>query len=92
MKSNLKYRNLLNFLGIKPGDVVGLYGHRSPAVIVAIMGILTAGAAYSMMDPGYPTTRITSCMGIAKPKAWVQIPQPPDDLQVQYSSSVMSNI
>lgn len=47
------------------------------------MGILTAGAAYCMMDPAYPTSRIAACMSIAQPAAWLTIglaPPMPDDL------------
>lgn len=32
--------------GIKTGDVVNIYGHRSPPVVWAIMGVLKAGGAY----------------------------------------------
>eukprot|EP00466_Bigelowiella_natans_P015677 jgi/Bigna1/34159/e_gw1.4.18.1 len=59
--------------GIQKGDVVGLYGHRSPAVVWAIMGILKAGAAYTMMDPKYPRERIELCLGIAGIKAFIHL-------------------
>ena len=36
--------------------MVGLYGFRSPSVVWAIMGILKAGAAYSMMVRSFPDT------------------------------------
>lgn len=45
----IRLANRLRNNGVTPGDVVGLYGHRSPAVVVAIMGILISGAAYCMM-------------------------------------------
>ena len=57
--------------GIGPGDVVGLYGHRSPPVVWAIMGILKAGAAYTMMDPKYPVDRIQTCLRIANVKGFI---------------------
>uniref|UniRef100_A0A6B2KWQ6 Carrier domain-containing protein n=1 Tax=Arcella intermedia TaxID=1963864 RepID=A0A6B2KWQ6_9EUKA len=84
-KSN-QLANLLILKGIKPGDVIGLYGHRSPAVVVSIMGILIAGAAYCIMDPAYPTERIKQCMDIANPKAWVQILDTPTDLKEYLNS------
>ncbi|GAB5360383.1 hypothetical protein AAMO2058_000623000 [Amorphochlora amoebiformis] len=59
--------------GVKKGDVIGLYGHRSPTVVWAIMGILKAGASYSMMDPKYPTERIELCLGIAGIKGFLHI-------------------
>jgi len=58
---------------IKKGDVIGLYGHRSPAVVWAIMGILKAGAAYTMMDPKYPTSRVKLCLRIAGIKAFIHL-------------------
>lgn len=65
--------NALIEAGIRPGDVIGLFGHRSPAVVWAIMGVLKAGAAYTMMDPKYPVDRIETCLTIANIKGWIQI-------------------
>ncbi|MGU3499872.1 non-ribosomal peptide synthetase [Mycobacterium sp. C31M] len=48
----------LRALGIGAGDVVGLRLHRGPDVVIAILAILKAGAAYLPMDPLYPTDRI----------------------------------
>jgi L-aminoadipate-semialdehyde dehydrogenase len=59
--------------GIKSEDCVGIYGHRSPAVVVAILGILKAGASYCMMDPKYPADRINICLDIANIKGWIEI-------------------
>eukprot|EP00004_Rigifila_ramosa_P024509 TRINITY_DN7128_c0_g1_i1.p1 TRINITY_DN7128_c0_g1~~TRINITY_DN7128_c0_g1_i1.p1 ORF type:complete len:1995 (+),score=422.61 TRINITY_DN7128_c0_g1_i1:669-5987(+) len=74
--------NRLVAAGIKPEDIIGLYGHRSPAVVWAIMGILKAGAGYTMMDPAYPFTRIQACVEIANIKGWIEIgaavPPPPE--------------
>eukprot|EP01063_Lacrimia_lanifica_P008590 TRINITY_DN1566_c0_g3_i1.p1 TRINITY_DN1566_c0_g3~~TRINITY_DN1566_c0_g3_i1.p1 ORF type:complete len:1648 (+),score=694.23 TRINITY_DN1566_c0_g3_i1:250-4944(+) len=58
--------------GVGKGDVIGIYGHRSPSVVVAILGIYKAGAAYSMMDPCYPGERVVTCMGIAGVTGWVR--------------------
>jgi L-aminoadipate-semialdehyde dehydrogenase len=69
--------------GIKSEDCVGIYGHRSPAVVVAIMGILKAGASYCMMDPKYPADRINICLDIANIKGFVEIGaagKPPADV------------
>lgn len=51
----------------------GLFGHRSPAVVVAIIGVYKAGGAYSMMDPAYPAERVRICMEIADPWGWIRI-------------------
>src|SRR5262249_12972336 len=37
---------------------VGIYLERSPATLVALLGVLKAGAAYVPLDPAYPKDRI----------------------------------
>jgi amino acid adenylation domain-containing protein len=48
----------LQQLGIEPGTVVGLCVKRSVTAVVAILGILKAGAAYLPLDPSYPVERL----------------------------------
>ncbi|MCP5105000.1 MAG: amino acid adenylation domain-containing protein [bacterium] len=43
--------------GVKPGSIVSLSAERSMEIIVAIMGMLKAGAAYLPIDPEYPEKR-----------------------------------
>ncbi|HEX3531511.1 MAG TPA: non-ribosomal peptide synthase/polyketide synthase, partial [Thermoanaerobaculia bacterium] len=45
--------------GIGTGDLVGLCSERSGAVLVSMLGILKAGAAYLPLDPGYPPERLS---------------------------------
>ena len=44
--------------GVKTGDRVGLAIGRSTAMIVAMVGILKAGASYVPLDPDYPMERL----------------------------------
>ncbi|MGC4059423.1 MAG: amino acid adenylation domain-containing protein [Aquabacterium sp.] len=44
--------------GVKPGDVVAVGLPRSPQRIVAILGVLRAGAAYLPVDLSYPVERL----------------------------------
>ena len=44
--------------GVKPGDVVGLLLDRTPDLIVALLAIQKAGAAYLPLDPDYPADRV----------------------------------
>jgi amino acid adenylation domain-containing protein len=44
--------------GVQPGQLVGLYLHRSPDLLPAMLGILKAGAAYVPMDPAFPADRL----------------------------------
>jgi amino acid adenylation domain-containing protein len=49
---------LLQQSGVKRGDRVGIYLEKSPVYLVAIFGILKAGAVYVPLDPGAPKQRI----------------------------------
>ena len=51
--------------GIKTGAVVGLFLNRSIRLIVSILGVLKAGAAYLPLDPDYPTQRTAFILGDA---------------------------
>jgi amino acid adenylation domain-containing protein len=59
--------------GIKPQDTVAIYGHRSASLIWAIMATLKARAAFVMLDPSYPPSRLIDCMRAANPQGWLQI-------------------
>lgn len=49
---------LLHARGVRRGDLVGLGTARSVEAVVAMVGILKAGAAYLPIDPTYPDERI----------------------------------
>jgi natural product biosynthesis luciferase-like monooxygenase protein len=44
--------------GVRPGDVVGLCLGRTPDMVIAMLAVLKAGAAYLPLDPDYPRERI----------------------------------
>ena len=44
-------------LGVRPGDRVGIYLHKSVDAIASIFGILKSGAAYVPVDPNAPPAR-----------------------------------
>lgn len=48
--------------GVSRGDLVGLSLDRSPELVVGMLGILKAGAAYLPLDPGYPAARLEFCI------------------------------
>jgi len=47
----------LHSLGIAPDTLIGLYVERSPLMLIGLLGILKAGAAYIPIDPSYPPER-----------------------------------
>jgi amino acid adenylation domain-containing protein/FkbM family methyltransferase len=49
----------LRALGVGPEVIVGLFFERSIEMVIALLGILKAGAAYLPIDPEYPLERIS---------------------------------
>lgn len=49
---------MLQARGVRPGDTVVVLMRRSSALLVALLGVLKAGAAYVPLDPGYPPERV----------------------------------
>ena len=63
---------LANYLiaqGIKSKDIVAIYAQRSAALVIALLGTLKAGAAFVILDPAYPASRVISYLRIARPRA-----------------------
>ena len=44
--------------GAQPDQMIGIYVERSIEMLIGLLGILKAGAAYVPMDPSYPSERI----------------------------------
>ena len=71
----------LQGVGIGPEDLVGVALDRSLELIVGLVGVLKAGAAYLPLDPAYPVERLAYLTADARPrvlltqsavlKAWV---------------------
>jgi amino acid adenylation domain-containing protein len=59
--------------GVRPGDVVAVYAHRSAALVRALLGAWKAGAAFAVLDPAYPAARLAAQAGAARPTALLRI-------------------
>ncbi|MFD9691770.1 glutaminyl-peptide cyclotransferase [Kitasatospora sp. NPDC059088] len=57
--------------GVAPGDLVGLMLPRSTELVVALIGILKAGAGYLPIDPTTPALRRAAIIRDARPAALV---------------------
>ncbi|MGW3973834.1 non-ribosomal peptide synthetase [Streptomyces ardesiacus] len=53
--------------GAGPDRVVGLHAGRTADLVVGVLGILKAGAAYLPLDPGQPSERLTAMVSDAAP-------------------------
>ncbi|ACU60866.1 non-ribosomal peptide synthetase [Chitinophaga pinensis] len=54
--------------GVESGDLVGLMVERSEKLIICLLGILKAGAAYVPVDPAYPAARISYMLEDSTPR------------------------
>ncbi len=54
--------NFLRSKGVSKGSFVGILDNRNPQMIIGILSILKAGAAYAPIDPTYPSGRISYMM------------------------------
>jgi amino acid adenylation domain-containing protein len=55
--------------GVQRGDRVGVCLERTSDLVVALLGVHRAGAAYVPLDPAYPTDRIAHVLGDAAVRA-----------------------
>jgi len=61
----------LRAVGVGNGDLVAIHLHRSAEHVLAILGVLKAGAAYVPLDPSYPQARLAAMLADAGPRAVV---------------------
>jgi len=52
--------------GVGPGDIVPVLLDRGADLVVAVLGVLRAGAAYTILDPHFPAERVAAIVGAAR--------------------------
>jgi amino acid adenylation domain-containing protein/non-ribosomal peptide synthase protein (TIGR01720 family) len=68
---NSKANRLAHYLrskGVGPESVVGLFIERSPELVISLLAIMKAGAAYLPLDPAYPQARLDFMLNDARPR------------------------
>jgi amino acid adenylation domain-containing protein/non-ribosomal peptide synthase protein (TIGR01720 family) len=65
--------NCLVAHGIQPRDIVAIYAHRSAPLVLSLLGLMKAGAAFLILDPAYPAARLLDYLEIAEPKALLHL-------------------
>ncbi len=59
--------------GIAAGDLVAIYGGRTAGLPAAMLGVWKAGAAFLILDPAYPVSRLTDYIRRSRPKAIIAV-------------------
>jgi L-aminoadipate-semialdehyde dehydrogenase len=70
--SNILAHHLIQS-GVQRGEVVMIYAYRGVDLVVAVMGVLKAGATFSVIDPLYPPDRQVIYLTVAQPKALINL-------------------
>ncbi|MEV4234561.1 non-ribosomal peptide synthase/polyketide synthase [Nocardia sp. NPDC050408] len=65
-RSNRLARHLID-LGVGPETLIALNIRRSPELVIAMYGVLAAGAAYVPLDPDHPAERTAHILATARP-------------------------
>ncbi|MCF2829950.1 amino acid adenylation domain-containing protein [Pseudoalteromonas sp. DL2-H6] len=68
---NTKANQLAHYLvaaGVKPDSLVGLHLPRSIDALIALWGIIKAGAGYLPLDPSQPAARLQDILSVASPE------------------------
>ncbi|WP_410586704.1 amino acid adenylation domain-containing protein [Amycolatopsis sp. lyj-23] len=76
----------LRACGTGPEDRVGVCLDRSPELVVALLGVLIAGAAYLPLDPEHPAGRLASLLADGDVAVLVTDRPPPSDIEVVHPS------
>ncbi|HEX7306747.1 amino acid adenylation domain-containing protein [Lentzea sp.] len=61
--------------GLGPGDRIGLCLHRGADLVVAVLAVLTTGAAFVPLDPDFPAKRLGHICADARPACIVAGPR-----------------
>jgi amino acid adenylation domain-containing protein len=56
---------LLRSRGVEPGQVVALIADRNPILVIAMIAVLRAGAAFAIVNEAYPDARVEKCLRVS---------------------------
>ena len=59
--------------GVRNEEVVAIYAHRNASLVWAVLGVLKAGAAFLILDPAYPESRLVDYLEMARPRGLVRL-------------------
>ncbi len=53
--------------GAGPGTVIAVYAHRHASLVATLLGVLETGAAFCLLDSGYPASRLAARLRTVRP-------------------------
>ena len=59
--------------GLRRGDRVAIWAHRSAPVALAVLGALQAGGAFVLLDPAYPPLRLLEMLRLSGARAFLRL-------------------
>lgn len=80
-RSNQLARYLIS-LGVGADDLVAILLDRTPETIIAMLGILKAGAAYLPMDKSHPTSRLNYILSDSRARVLISLRILTDNIQI----------
>ncbi|WP_292990141.1 non-ribosomal peptide synthetase [Mycobacterium sp.] len=80
---------LLAERGVHPGDFVGLSTRRGIDMVVALVAIVKAGAAYFPIDPGYPLARKQFMLDDVRPPVVIATVEALDTMPADSEASIL---
>ncbi|MCB2407701.1 non-ribosomal peptide synthetase [Hymenobacter lucidus] len=92
MRSGQLARQLVQEHGVQPQDLVVLHFSRSEWMIVAILAVLKAGAAYVPVDPDYPAARINYILEDSASRLVLHDTEPRADVREQWADRVFIDV
>jgi amino acid adenylation domain-containing protein len=81
--------------GVGVGDVVAITGHRSAALVRALIGTMKSGAAFLVLDPAYPAARLGDYVRIARPAAHLHLAAAaglPDEVLARLADTIRTTV
>ncbi|WP_199806788.1 non-ribosomal peptide synthetase, partial [Streptomyces sp. NRRL F-5727] len=64
--------------GVRAGDIVAVHLERGPDLVRALLAVLKAGAAYTLLDPDFPAERLTAVLDRTRATAVVTAEDVPE--------------
>jgi amino acid adenylation domain-containing protein len=83
---------LMKEYAVLPEDLVVLHFDRTEWMLIGILAVLKAGAAYIPVDPGYPAARIDYIMEDSGSRLFLFDPVPYDGIQEKWPATTFVNV